>query len=644
VTNEFDAEADSPPPESDEGDDGRHPARPRPLARLPRLGTGGFAPRPPDRPLSSGLRERMPRLPSGVLRGGTPRSRPPAAEDRSAAEEASDTLAADVDRWVLALARLFGGLRVYADNNPRLQNDFDRALAALGRIFGSTPQLALEIEKGRFAFRGVPIRAGSSDDARALIRRLAGAGVDRFSIHPGLDRKELARFLQALASDALRGEGDDNALDGFPHIQFGDEPEAKPKLAEVPKPPKDAAAILAEHIASHPEALFELGAELGARRLPRDRGPDPLALARARTDLGPLEAEIQAYDRKKDARALAARAAELLFSSVAAGREALDSSASLALFLRLFDALFAAGEFSALAKYIEQARALSEDPDRKKSRRGTRLLEYIVDPPRLDRLIRTLNERREVAFEIEFSTLVDTLVPFAARHLLVQLDAFEYPEHAAWIAEMLARSVELDPKLIEEIAPSLSAESLVALLGIGLRQPSAVSASVVVDALEHGDPRVRRAAVEVLAVFPRGDADLWLEAMAQDPDPSVRSASSRIREDRPRSGGDQGAAGASVLDAPTLGPPVGERDLSKALAQDAGVQVAFDDRAITQVTGRMSAEEQAEARSGNPFADADDVHTVPAREALKDDVTVAEPKGRSPERRGSTKRVRRRKK
>jgi hypothetical protein len=522
----------------------------------------------------------MPRLPSSVFRGvpadAKPESRRAEPIPASARRRKQETLNTQVAQWLLHLARSHGGLRVYAENNVRLVEYFDRVLNTLTEILAFVPKLELEVRQHAMVFAGTTVLQDTQSNARALVRSLWFQGVERLTFLPGLDRAELARFLRALTIESSRNEEEKSALEslaekrGLEHIRLREDSSGAHTLSGAArrgpaKQPADALAVLSEALIAHDDALVILAQDLGQlspgprmERFATASAEEIYAAIRMSIDLSRIESEVAALERENRLEPLVERSTEHLLSALARGREPLESSPLLALLLRLFAALITRRAFAAALAIITSARTISEEAerstDRKRRNRGEVLLEYLVDEPHLEGLIRTLNEKREIAHQPEFAQLIDAVAPYAADYFLLQLDSFEYPEHRAWICEVLSRSVALDASLLEAAAPRLSKEALSDLLAIGLRQPQAISPVVVVDGLEHEDAGVRAIAVGLLAHFPPGDADQWLSAMMKDSDDLVRSVAVRLYHQRNPSSGERGRAAAIAEDERTVTP------------------------------------------------------------------------------------------
>jgi hypothetical protein len=378
------------------------------------------------------------------------------------------------------------------------------------------------------------------------------------------------------------------------------EPSAKTRSTtktRAKKPHPGAIAILEGAVEAHADALELLAENLSERRSRADLDGGAMEMfssVRGRIDLSPLAQEIARLDRDSGFEALAARVGAQLFASLGRSREPLESSPLLVLLLRIHEGLLSTHSFRSALVIIEGARAACEHADtttdRKKRERGLALLEYLVDRPHLEQLIKALNEKRDIAHDPSFAALIDAVAPYSADYLLNRLDAFLHPEHRAWICELLSRSVELEPSLLEAAAPKLSPESLTDLLAIGFRQPQAISASVVVDALENADKRVRALGVALLAYFPSGDADRWLQAMLRDPDEMVRDIAARVHAHR------------SPEPLATTPPPVPAEDRISSTEtspwQEETMEVV-DDAGSTQIAPALAERPRARKRSNS---------------------------------------------
>jgi hypothetical protein len=485
----------------------------RSLTRLPRLPSSALVEQ------DGQLKERLPRLPSGLFREATPKPAPQARRGLNPKQKR-------VSHWLMALGRIEGGLHLYADNNARLVQYHDSAAKGfeeLLRLEGKD-ELELEVTRDAILFEGGAVLTVDHQATTNLIELLDGHGVRRIRFTRGLNKEELGRFVRALEGETRPREE--------PHIRFGqrkedpkpfkDRPSAQPAPAPKKKVDDPVGSLLDAAAQTNAfAAMVPLGRPVAAsvrRSIDAAKDGSLFAMARAAMDSASLHGLETELARAMEIEALAIRACDLLMHEADEGDDRSDD-----LILRIFEELIALRVFGPAAEIVRSVERLSSG----------RLLERMADDPIVQKLVAAINEMD--ADDDELGALLDRLAPYVADHLLMLLDSFDDPDRRGWLCRLLGSAIVLQPWIVEQCSRALSDDAFADVLAIANDQPSAIHAAAVVDGLESTSPNVRAASTRLLQHFPQGDADAWLISMLRDADRSVRTEAIEVARTRKNS-------------------------------------------------------------------------------------------------------------
>jgi hypothetical protein len=131
----------------------------------------------------------------------------------------SETAAPAVERVLKALAKLVGGRKIYADNNPRLDQFREELAATLREVFALEDELVLTVEQFSMHWNEHVVYENlRRDESLAFI--LFKDGVGELSIRPAAIETELDRLVRILTDELYQTNQDEDVVTRFWNADF----------------------------------------------------------------------------------------------------------------------------------------------------------------------------------------------------------------------------------------------------------------------------------------------------------------------------------------------------------------------------------------------------------------------------------------
>jgi hypothetical protein len=438
-----------------------------------------------------------------------------------------------IAEFLRSLARAVKSARMYPVNNPIYLRSVTEVVDRLGRAFQDFNVIRVVVGQTRLYFQGESVYE-NTDPEDSLARLLFRDGIREISFHLGLDREEMARFLEMVRAALSREAAEDLVTqlwdDSLSHITYTAIDDMLDADLSDNVPPEFGSDFMnyvdfemdfsdAEEEAPEPSRAAALAAagEMHKKLL---EGPDREILAVSSDELEILLAEVH----EEDAAALMTRVLDTFYDVIDLEADAAAREVILAVVENALTANVAQRQFGAACHILESIGSMTaRRPDLAQSHKRTieGIYRTAADTSRLEVIIDILERSSGYLYD-DVERYLKLLSPGAIPDLCDVLGRVESRRGRKVVCAVL---LHLAGGRVEPFLPFLSdsrwylVRNVLTILG---QMKSTSVIRYIKPLVGHSEIRVRREALTALSLIGQSEAIDALVASLRDPDPRMR--------------------------------------------------------------------------------------------------------------------------